>query len=87
MAGTFVGLAFCTLAVQVFSRCNENRLFSFFGKYSLEICTMHTFLTATNRSILIRGGQKLCTECVFEFYNKYISSDYGCNHFEKNKAV
>lgn len=62
MAGTFVGLAFCTLAVRVFSRCNENRLFSFFGKYSLEIYTMHT-------------------------YNKYISSDYGCNHFEKNKAV
>ena len=53
---TFVGTSFCVLAVLAFSHYNENRLFSFFGKYSLEIYTMHTFLTAANRSILIRGG-------------------------------
>ena len=56
VAGTFVGLTFCILAVLVFSRCNENRLFGFCGKYSLEIYTMHTFLTAASRSILIRVG-------------------------------
>lgn len=54
MAGTFVGLTFCILVVLVFSRCNENRLFGFCGKYSLEIYMMHTFLTAAIRSILIR---------------------------------
>ena len=87
VAGTFVGLTFCILAVLVFSRCNENRLFGFCGKYSLEIYTMHTFLTAANRSILIRGGQKLCIECVFEFYNKHIGSNYDCSYFEEAKAA
>lgn len=84
---TFVGTSFCVLAVLAFSHYNENRLFSFFGKYSLEIYTMHTFLTAANRSILIRGGQKLCIECVFEFYNKHIGSGYDCSYFEKVKIA
>lgn len=55
VAGIFVGLAFFALTVLVFSRCNENWLFGFCGKYSLETYTVHTFFTAANRSILIRG--------------------------------
>lgn len=85
---TFVGASFCVLAILVFSRSKENHLFSFCGQYSLEIYTMHTFLTAANRSILIRGGgQKLCAECVFELYNKHIGSSFDCNYFEKVKSA
>lgn len=83
---TLVGMVFCILAMCLFQHSKQIKLFGFLGKYSLEIYTMHTFLTAANRSILIRGwGQKLLSECVAEFYNKCSCSCYCGGGFEKNQ--